>query len=61
MPVGFSAKMLVNKGDKDHHGKEASKAGWYYRWFRGVHILCGEEGLNLYKYRPLYEDALKKD
>ena len=58
MPLGFAAKMHVNKGDKDRHGNLATEPGWYYKWFRGIHILCGEEGVDNYKHRPSHEDAM---
>ena len=58
MPLGFAAKMWVNEGDIDRNGHTASRAGWYYKWYRGIHILCGEEGVDLYKHRPSHEDAL---
>ena len=59
MPLGFAAKMWVNKGDKDRHGDAAPEAGWYYKWYRGLHLLCGEEGINQYKHRPSHQDMMK--
>ena len=59
MPLGFAAKMWVNPGDKDRHGEAAPECGWYYKWYRGLHLLCGEEGIHQYKHRPSHEDALK--
>lgn len=59
MPLGVAAKVFVNVGDVDLTGEEifARDEGWYYLWWRGIHLLCGMEGLNadMYKIRPSYE------
>ena len=58
MPLGFAAKMFVPVGDIDRNGHAATQAGWYYKWYRGIHILCGEEGAGRYKHRPSHEDTM---
>lgn len=57
MPLGFSAKMHVDVGDVDRKGRPADKGGWYYKWYHGVHLLCGEEGLKKYTHRPSLEET----
>ena len=59
MPLGFAAKMYVNEGDLDRNGDAATRAGWYYKWFRGLHLLCGLEGQEQYLHRPVWEFKLK--
>lgn len=34
MRLGFAAKMHVKVGDIDRNGKKATRAGWYYKWYR---------------------------
>lgn len=45
---------------QDRHGCVATKGdeGYYYKWYQGIHMLCGEEGLDKYKRRPSHEDTL---
>ena len=52
MPLGFAAKMWVSEVDTDRHGRVAAadQQGYYYRWYHGIHILCGEEGLDRYRH-----------
>lgn len=58
MPLGFAAKMYVQVGDIDRNGHPATQAGWYYKWYRGLHLLCGLEGQEDYKHRPNWEREL---
>ena len=55
-PLGIAAKVFRQKGDIDMNGKPAPKAGWYYLWYRGLQLLCGEEGKVQFMHRPSYED-----
>ena len=50
VPVGSPATIDVKQGDEDADGNVAgpSDAGTYYAWYRGLHILCGEEGTDLF-------------
>ena len=41
---------VVNVGDTDRQGNVDTEQGWYYKWYRGIHLLCGEEGLDRYKH-----------
>lgn len=49
----------MEEGTIDFEGKRA-KEGWYYWWWRGLHLLCGREGLmaGLYPVRPSHEGFL---
>ena len=60
MPLGYAAKMHASRGDRDHWGriKTTEQEGWYYKWYRGLHLLCGEEGWAQYKHCPSFEDRL---
>lgn len=58
MPLGYAAKMYVSQGAVDRNGEIATQDGWYYKWYRGLHLLCGEEGINKYQHRPSHEDPL---
>ena len=58
MPLGSSAKFYVNEGDIDRNGLVATESGWYYKWFRGLHLLCGDEGIREYMHRPSWEDVM---
>lgn len=40
--------------------KPALRDGWYYLWFRGLHLLCGEEGREQYTHRPSFEDLYEE-
>ena len=42
----------------DRNGVKAVTEGWYFKWYRGPHLLCGEEGIDDYKHRPSWEDVL---
>ena len=58
MPLGFAAKIYVQVGDIDRNGHAATQAGWYYKWYRGLHLLYGLEGQGEYKHRPDWEREL---
>ena len=49
VPLGDAAKMHVHEGEIDVDGKivEEGAQGFYYKWWRGLHQLCGEEGLRI--------------
>ena len=57
--LGHAAKFWKEEGDTDVDGNivPKGKAGYYYKWWRGLHCLCGKEGLdhNVYQIRPSYE------
>ncbi len=57
MPLGLAAKVWASAGDVDIDGNKVLEDGWYYVWYRGIHLLCGHEGLKkkLYMIRPRYE------
>ncbi|KAF6231180.1 hypothetical protein HO173_010680 [Letharia columbiana] len=58
--LGLAAKAYQSEGDVDIDGNVVTKAeeGYYYRWWRDIHCLCGKEGLEAgqYKIRPSHED-----
>ncbi|CAD6592578.1 MAG: hypothetical protein ASARMPREDX12_006254 [Alectoria sarmentosa] len=58
--LGYAAKIYVSEGDLDRHYHAASseQKGYYYKWHRGIHMLCGEEGIDHYKHRPAFEDLM---
>ena len=58
MPLGFAAKMYVNEGNRDRNGQPCTSAGWYYKWYHGLHLLCGLEGQESYLHRPQHEHKL---
>ena len=53
VPLGNAAKKFCDVGDVDMDGKivEFGEHGWYYLWWRGIHLLCGREGLQAGMYR----------
>ena len=59
VPLGHAAKFRKNEGEVDLDGNLVPKGGegYYYKWWRGLHCLCGKEGLdrNLYLIRPSHE------
>ena len=59
MPLGHAAKFWKEEGDVDVDGNIVPEggAGYYYKWWRGLHCLCGKEGLdrNVYRIRPSFE------
>lgn len=57
-PLGVAAKEYCKVGRVDRNGKKVQKgkAGWYYLWYKGIHLLCGDEGRDKYKIRPSFED-----
>ena len=58
MPPGHAAKMQVTIGDINRNGVEAVENGWYYKWYRGLHCLCGLQRQDLYKHRSPWENQL---
>jgi len=59
VPLGNAAKVYVKEGEIDIDGKIVKKhdEGYFYKWWRGIHCLMGQEGLNanLYLIRPSFE------
>ena len=57
-PLGLATKIYVKEGDKDLDGKTVKKSerGWYYKWWEGLHVLCGDEGFSKYMVRPSWEE-----
>lgn len=59
VPLGHAAKRYKQQGDMDMEGNvlDAGEEGWYYLWYRGLHFLCGQEGLDagIYLKRPAHE------
>lgn len=57
--LGHAAKFWKNEGDVDVDGNVVPEggAGYYYKWWRGLHCLCGKEGLDakIYLIRPSFE------
>lgn len=53
LPLGLAAKKWCDVGDVDMDGNtvKSGEQGWYYLWWRGIHLLCGEEGLEAGMYR----------
>ena len=49
--------MYVHAGESDADGKTAGSAdeGYCYKWWGGIHMLCGEEGFESYMIRPSFE------
>ena len=62
VPIGHAAKVWKNEGELDVYGDSVpvDGAGYYYMWWRGIHCLCGKEGLDagVYKHRPSHEESL---
>ena len=59
MPLGRAAKMRVRAGDIDIDGNVmgVEDEGYYYKWWRGLHCLMGDEGFaaDMYLIRPSFE------
>ena len=59
VPLGHAAKVFCKEGDVDLDGHILSKGeeGWYYQWYKGLQLLCGQEGLKAGRYlqRPARE------
>ncbi|KAL8922597.1 MAG: hypothetical protein Q9208_005101 [Pyrenodesmia sp. 3 TL-2023] len=59
IPLGQAAKMWVAAGDVDVDGNVAAEddEGWYYKWWKGLQVLMGQEGhdAGLYLVRPSHE------
>ena len=64
VPLGHAAKVFKNVGDKDIAGNvlAESEQGYYYLWHKGLHLLCGKEGLDagVYLKRPSFEVPICK-
>ena len=62
VPLGHAAKVYKNVGDIDLEGNvlKEGEEGYYYLWHKGLHLLCGKEGLDgeIYKKRPSFEDPV---
>ena len=60
VPLGYPATMCVNVGAKDVYGQivRPGEEGSYYKWWGGLHILCGKECIDEYLVRPSHEDFL---
>ena len=56
-PLGVAAKQYFAAGatDRDGHVLTADEAGWYYLWYKGLQIMCGDEGAKVYMKRPSNE------
>ena len=54
-PLDDAAKVYVDAGKVDQNGEIAPRSAFYYKWYRGLQLLCGE-GVRLFKVRPSYED-----
>ena len=61
MPLGFAAKVYVSESDEDRLKRKATSIdeGYYYKWYFGIHMLCGEEELRDYKHRPSHQERRK--
>lgn len=46
IPLGLAARMTVKVGGKDIDGDEVKEGeeGWYFKWWRGLYCLMGDEG-----------------
>ena len=62
-PLGRCAKIYASVGEIDIDGNtiEEGEQGWYYAWYRGLHMLPGAEGAHLYEIRPSFENFRCKD
>ena len=62
VPLGHAAKVFKNVGDKDLEGHvvREGEEGYYYLWHKGLHLLCGKEGLDggVYTKRPAFEEPI---
>ena len=57
MPLGQAAKFWKGVGEIDVDGNAVPEggAGYYYKWWRGIHCLCGKEGEDDVYQRPCHE------
>ena len=58
MPLGHAAKFWKEPGAIDIDGNilPEGREGYYYKWWRGIHCLCGKEGdRDVYQNRPCRE------
>ena len=57
VPLGDPCLVWVTQGQLDIDGNSAPRDGCYYGWYRGLELLCGNEGLEqgLYWIRPSFE------
>ena len=62
MPLGFAAKVYATQGmgDRNDHIVTPGEEGWYHRWLGDLHMLCGQEGPDVYQHRPSHEDKMKE-
>ena len=53
-PLRHPAKVKVLVGERDILERivQDGEEGYYYKWWRGVEMLCGSEGLELHRNRP---------
>ena len=53
-PLGRAAKTWVQYGDRDANRNVIGpgEQGYYYKWYGGIHLSCGKEGLDAGLYRP---------
>ena len=51
----------MEKGQLDISGKPVRREGCFYAWYRGLQILCGDDGLeNPFLVRPSFEKLMCK-
>jgi len=59
VPLGHAAKIYMKEGEVDIDEKVVKKneEGYFYKWWRGIHCLMGQEGFdaNQYLIRPSFE------
>ena len=62
LPLGFPATITVKKGDVDFKGQVATEDGEYFKWWRGIHCLCGKVGYDKGSWviRPAHEKPQAK-
>lgn len=62
VPLGHAAKVFKDVGQKDVAGNILGEGeqGYYYLWHKGLHLLCGKEGLDagVYLKRPSLETPI---
>lgn len=57
-PLGQAFKIFVGVGDRDDNGDAAAEPGWHYGWWRGIHALIGQEGVDAGLFRPTNDRRL---
>ena len=52
VPLSRSFVMWAQEGDVDIDGNSVrlGQEAWYYGWYWGLHLLCGDEGFRAGKY-----------